>query len=486
MEPIVRLFRRHGTGYLSAPARRAEDNDGTHTLGANPDAVRVVRIDDAVGPCNRTFHTVFFPSCGRPSLPGPIQRARLPVPGRFRGAPEPRDVASIRAGEALSRVCHENRSRSALYAAVASARDEVHFSVAAGVTRGKKQLLPSPLLYDIFGDSWERAGGSHGPGGSTPDGDPEASEDGRKERPAAPDPAPAKVSRRCRMPSARRGDASDTLEPLRLSFSSIHSYVLCPYSYYLQHVLQVTPPPSPRMVYGKAMHEAVAACLRGAEMTGEVSPRTLEVALEEFHRHFVGCAFESASQVRALSSEGASGLESFVSRLSELHREPATADPAAEPARCQSRVLVERKFRVRVPEAQVVLSGVFDRLDVVPGHGGSLPARRVCITDYKSSVGTKKPESMVRESLQLRLYALAAERLFGVQPAEVVIESVEDGRRGVAVPGPDDFAVALDAVTVCADGVRAQRFDAAPSFQSCTFCGFKHVCRHSAATNATL
>lgn len=441
-------------------------------------AVKVIDIAGAVDLCHRPLHSIFIPFCKRSLLPGPLRVARLPVPGPFRDASEPRDTSTIRASEVLARACHENRARSLLYAAIASARQEVHVSVAAGVSRGKRQLSPSSLLAEIFGN--EPTETQIGPTGN------DSSQDVRGPMHAqisgcgndVGTRTPAVISTDHRVMNRELGKEHPASSPLGLSFSAINSYRICPYSYYLQYVLCVSPPPSPRMVYGKAMHEAVAACLRGSGMGRNGPPPTLQTALEEFNRHLSGCAFESESQILQLTAQGEAGLKSFISRLVQGRTDGGTD--------AQLRVLIERKFRVRIPEAHVVLSGVFDRVDVVPGPDEASPARRLTITDYKTCVGAKRPESMVRDSLQLRLYSLAGERIFGVSPAEVVLESIEDGRRGTAVPDDAGGRAALEAISATADGVRGTRFCATPSFHSCSFCGFKHTCPHSAMKYAAL
>lgn len=488
VEPVLRLFRRHGAGYTEEePSSFFQEGTTTDREGSSSSSaaggVTVFDPSKDGAAAGRFFHTVFIPLCTRTRLPGNLRKARLPVPGPFLGAPEPRDAASIRSEADITRVCHENQARANLYAAVASARQEVCLSVSARVSRGRTHLAPSPFLAEILGTTapqeWKVAAPTEG------SFDVADAAGGRVEVSPLDDEG-----------GEREGVGGET-RPLRLSFSSISSLAACPHSYYLQHVLNVSPPPNPRMVYGRAMHEAVASFLRGAVAGGGGPPPTLEAAVQEFKNHFSGCAFESSAQVQTLTENGVTGLASFLSRLLEGGTRAAGvgvegqvgSDEGTTSSNIDLRpqLLVERKFMVKVPESDVVLSGIFDRVDVAPTSvGGALGPPVVSITDYKSNVGAKDPSRMVQDNLQLRLYSLAAERLFGVMPAEAVIESIEDGRRGVAVPSQADAELALEAISVTAAAVRAERFDATPSFQACTFCGFKHMCRHSLAQNSAL
>lgn len=493
VEPILRLFRRHGVRYEeSNPLDQEEGDMRANTSRGSSSAVSVFRPGGDDEAACRSYHTVFVPFCSRSRLPGNLRTARLPVPGPFRGAPEPRDTASLRLENDLARVSHENRARAVLYAAMSAARHDICLSVSSGVSRGRTRLNPSPFLAEILGaDAPRECNMVDTTVGEARDRTPS------KEK--VPDVAVASVSASCAIP--RQGGGRDGVVasgPLRLSFSSISSYASCPYSYYLQYVLNVSPPPNPRMVYGRAMHEAVASFLRGT-IDGNPGP-TLQSAVQEFTRQFDGCAFESAAQVRALTANGIAGLESFLGRLVE-HRameariggDTGCGGGPEEPAGLKgdlalpSRMLVERKFMVNVPEAHTALSGIFDRVDIAPGVvGGGMSSPLVSITDYKSNVGAKVPSRMVRNNLQLQIYSLAAERLFGVMPVELAIESIEDGRRGVAVPSAADVEVALGAISSTATEIRVENFEATPSFQACTFCGFKHACRHSSITSSAL
>lgn len=437
----------------------------------------------------RSFHVVFIPFCNRARLPGRLRNARLPIPGPLRGAFEPRDAASIRSEAELVRVCHENRSRAMLYAAIGCAREKVFFSVSARINRGRNHLSPSPFLAEIFGDDAPREWKAPAPPAGQHCVDFVSAREGQDEM--------GNVNGMGSLPRGLGGNSmkrnADEFKPLRLSFSSISSYNSCPHSYYLQYVLHVSPPPTPRMVYGRAMHEAVAALLRAVVAADAIrTPPTLQMAVEAFHANLSGCSFESPTQARTLMADGVAGLSSFLSRLLEDNLRMVDYGNGGSnlkhtdfEVKQPSRLLVERKFMVKVPEADVIMSGVFDRVDIVP-RGSHESSPLVSITEYKSNVGDKDPARMVRDNLQLRVYSLAAERLFGVMPAELTIESIEDGRRGVAATSAMDLELALEAISMTASTIRAKEFDATPSFQACTFCGFKHMCRYSVVKNTAL
>ncbi|CAM9684003.1 unnamed protein product [Scytosiphon promiscuus] len=506
VEPVLRLFRRHGTGFTESshfdddnPTTGDESRVKGDASASGRGAVRVFQPGtDWKSGVDTSFDTVFIPFCSRTRLPGNLRSARLPVPGPFRGAPEPRDTASLRSEADLVRTRHENRARATLYAALGSARRDVCLSVSARVSRGKTHLNPSPFLREILGENapleWKTEVALR---------KEEEEEVGSRSDHAAARNGPAEDERDLTASSAVSARVPPrplpSPRPLRLSFSSISSYAACPHSYYLSNVLNVSPPPNPRMVYGRAMHEGVAAFLRGVGSRTEDGgsggegggPPTLEAVVDEFNRHLSGCAFESAAQLRTLRAAGVAGLESFMSRLIEggtvgdAQTEGNRDGPSARRDLQAQKLLVERKFLVKVPEANAVLSGIFDRVDIAAHTASSRPSL-LSITDYKSNVGKKDPTRIVRNNLQLQVYALAAERLFRVFPTELAIESIEDGRRGVAVPSPADVEIALEAISSTAEAVRAEDFDATPSFQACTFCGFKQMCKHSVITSAAI
>jgi RecB family exonuclease len=139
-------------------------------------------------------------------------------------------------------------------------------------------------------------------------------------------------------------------------------------------------------------------------------------------------------------------------------------------------VAVEERFQVAMDG--VLFIGVWDRVDADADN-----PRAITITDYKSGAqaGRALTPARARESLQLRLYVLAYERLHGVRPVWAELESIEGGNAAGFAPADSDLVRAAEAIRLVRDGVRAGRLHATPSPGVCRTCSFRLICPHSAA-----
>ena len=102
--------------------------------------------------------------------------------------------------------------------------------------------------------------------------------------------------------------------------------------------------------------------------------------------------------------------------------------------------------------------------------------------DYKSSDVTeqKAADKRARESLQLKVYALADEAATGRLPARVELRFLESGLSGRYRPVAADLLEAREAILVAAAGIRARRFEATPSYQVCRYCPYNQICPSTA------
>ncbi|OQR98308.1 hypothetical protein ACHHYP_08761 [Achlya hypogyna] len=247
-----------------------------------------------------------------------------------------------------------------------------------------------------------------------------------------------------------------------LSFTQIDEYLRCPHRYELSRVLRLEPKANASMVYGRALHEAIAAWTQRASET-----EAAEDARAALERAWTPGSCRSAAEETALRAQAQDALASFI----EYEAAHGTA------ADVQS---VEEAFELTVPEADVLLRGVWDRVER-RANGD------VFIVEFKANVANtpRDNQALAEESLQLKLYMLAYHRLTGSAPRGAVLRSLESVH-GQCAPGIVEHsaasdAVALEAIVATAAAIRARSFEATPSFLGCSFCAFGEVCSARAA-----
>ena len=133
---------------------------------------------------------------------------------------------------------------------------------------------------------------------------------------------------------------------------------------------------------------------------------------------------------------------------------------------------MEREFGFALGPTRV--RGRFDRVDDTP--------EGTVVIDYKSSDVTeqKRADQRARESLQLKMYALAQKEMTGHLPARVELRFLESGLTGSHKPTEKDLGEAIQAIEAAAAGIRARRFDPTPGYQTCRYCAYNQICPSTA------
>ena len=239
--------------------------------------------------------------------------------------------------------------------------------------------------------------------------------------------------------------------PLMLSYGQVNDYLECPAKYRYGHVVRIPTPVSHQMVYGRALHAAAQAYhrrqLAGRPMTEPELHDALDGAWES-----VGFLTREHEEARRAAAHDAI----------RLFWEDQQRDPARP-------IAIEQDFTVAFGPDR--LRGRYDRVD-------RDEAGRVVITDYKSSDvrDLATANRRARESLQLSIYALAHEAQHGSLPDELALHFMESGITGRTEPSERRLAKAQEQLTQAAEGIRAGRFEAAPSPMRCGYCPFREIC----------
>ena len=210
-------------------------------------------------------------------------------------------------------------------------------------------------------------------------------------------------------------------------------------------------PPNHALVFGSAMHQAVASAnlarSRGREVDVESTIATLDA-------HWSSEGFLSQEHEVARRAAGADALQKFVA-----HNE-ATPEERV--------VAVERPFSVRVGGDRV--RGRYDAIHDTP--------EGTVITDYKTGDvrESTRARQRARASLQLQIYSLAYEAETGTAPAAVQLHFLEGDVIGRVTPTEKQLDRAKAKVARAAAGIRKGEFEASPGFPACDWCPYRRIC----------
>src|SRR2546425_983306 len=233
-----------------------------------------------------------------------------------------------------------------------------------------------------------------------------------------------------------------------VSYSHIEDCRRCPLLYRFKHVLQIPVLPTPPMIYGLALHEAVRDYLR-RKREGETP--TLEDLQATFKAAWLAEGFISPEHESERFTAGLEALRRF--------HEQERGMPAAD--------LVEQRFSFMLGQDRVV--GRWDRVDRTP--------EGAVVIDYKTTAleadGGEAAQRKASQDLQLLVYALAYERMYGERPAKVALHFLETGERGEVEPKEEAVSAVRAQITSHAQRIRDRHFPAEPlkpELRTCRAC----------------
>jgi len=240
-------------------------------------------------------------------------------------------------------------------------------------------------------------------------------------------------------------------EPLELSHYQIDDFLTCPLKYKYVHLLKIPVLPHHAILYGNALHAAVDEFYR-RRLAG--LPLEEEKIQEVFLKAWVNEGFISREHEEMRQRAGLDALRRFVQKES--------GNPVAPK-------YIEKQFQYLIGPNKI--SGRMDRVDVYPDGG-------VAIVDFKSSEvrEQKDADQKAKDSLQLKIYALAWLRTEGRLPDRVQLYFLESGLLGTWVPDMKKIEATEEKILEVADGIRQQVFAATPSVWSCNYCPYRSIC----------
>jgi RecB family exonuclease len=234
--------------------------------------------------------------------------------------------------------------------------------------------------------------------------------------------------------------------PIRLSYSSISTYELCPLQYKFRYLDAKPGRRTPALTFGESLHEALR---RFHAQPVPVAPK-LERLLGYLDDCWDRSAYRSEEEERAYRSHARDVLVAY-------HKDNAP--------RFRVPVALEQRFQIDVDGVRV--SGVIDRMDRHPD--GSYE-----IIDYKTS-RRLPPRRYVENDLQLSIYYLAAWEVWGVIPERLTLYFLLPGQPMTVTRSREDLDATRARIAEVAAGIRAGAFQPKEN-RLCGWCDYQAHC----------
>jgi DNA helicase-2/ATP-dependent DNA helicase PcrA len=384
------------------------------------DAVELMTAHTAKG---LEFPHVFVIRAGSNSFPASYKESLVEFPQELR------DAQSVGAGE--SKELHKEEERRLFYVAMTRAEDTLTLYGKPGTG---KDLTPPGYLRDMLTDKtltqWRRAR------------EPEpiqidllsAMED-HSFADASPSPVTAWIALPLPQPPQRG-----------LSASAIESYERCPLQFKLNRDWRIPEESHAALQYGSAMHLALRHYFEAVRFE---RPATAADVIQVFRNEFAKAVVPDDYQRELYEQQGERQLQDFVTAA-------ATNLPTV--------LHTEQEFTIELAGSKV--RGRIDRID-------HLDDGTVRIVDYKT--GKAKTQEDADGSLQLSIYALAAQQKWGYKASALALQNLEDGSMPVTQRSEIDLRKVSDRVQEVARQIAAGNFDPTPG-RHCSWCGFRNLC----------
>ena len=242
---------------------------------------------------------------------------------------------------------------------------------------------------------------------------------------------------------------TDARGRIRLSFTRIDAYRNCPRRFRFTYLDRLPSRPSPHLSFGTSLHAALEA-FHDRQLPGRPSEEEL---LEALYAGWDQRGFAELPREEQLAY--------YRHAQQVLRRYHARGEPAD-----RHTVATEAWFEVPF-EYQAVVVGSIDRIDLDD-------ADQLHVVDYKTG-RRARPRSEVAGSLQLALYALACQHLYGRLPATVSLDFVVPDVTVTVALEELDLDAARATVLETAAAIRTAAFPTTPN-RLCDWCDHRAIC----------
>ena len=261
--------------------------------------------------------------------------------------------------------------------------------------------------------------------------------------------------------------------PDHFSFSQITAFKNCPLQYKFSHIFKIPSRGKPIFTFGKTMHSTLHKFVALAVKDREIEQKglfgegkktkkenhfpSLKELMEIYDKEWSDDWYESEEIKKEFYNKGKKSLKLFYENLKEkglnlifINDEPA----------------LEKTFSLKLNGDYFI--GAIDRIDDL-GNGF------VEIIDYKT--GNPKKTAGKEEKLQLLIYQLALEKVFGIKAEKLTYYYLEDGSCLSFSSKEKEMEKIEQELKEAISRIKRSNFKPTPGWQ-CNYCDFKDICAH--------
>jgi DNA helicase-2/ATP-dependent DNA helicase PcrA len=385
----------------------------------NANAVRLMTVHGAKG---LEFPHVFILRANSPGFPSNYKETLVAFPRELR------DADSIT--EADDKTLHGQEERRLFYVAMTRARDSLHIYAKEGT--GKTNKTPPGYMRDLIENRslsrWLTAIPARG------------AQTNIFAAATVVYPAESQTNQWLELP---------VLEGMhkRLSASAVDTYERCGLRFKLDRDWHIASKPAAAMQYGAAIHRVLKTYFDAARAGRSKSDEEL---IGLFRQDLVDAKIQERYQHELYEKQGIAQLRDFL----------AAARRVAPPDVLHT----EESFEIHVGETSVV--GRIDRID-------RRPDGTVAVVDYKT--GKARDQEDADESLQLSLYAIAAQEKWGYEVGALIFHNLEENVPVITTRTEFELTEARNRVTAAAQGISDGLFKPKTGIH-CNFCAYRSLC----------
>jgi len=233
----------------------------------------------------------------------------------------------------------------------------------------------------------------------------------------------------------------------RLSASAVDTYERCGLQFKLERDWRLSASPAAAMQYGATIHRVLKTYFDSVNLG---RPKTDDELIGLFRLDLAEQKIQEAYQRELYEKQGIAQLRDFLAAARTL--------PPVQVLH------TEQSFEIRVGDTTV--AGRIDRVDRRPD--GS-----VAIVDYKT--GKARDQEDADESLQLSLYAIAAQEKWGYTVGALVFHNLEENVPVMTTRTEAQLLTARSRVEAAAQGIADGVFEPKTGIH-CNFCAYRSLC----------